>query len=732
MKKFILFFALFFSMQTIFAQENIAEARTMAIGESVTITGIVINGSEMGSIRYVQDETAGIAAYGSQLSDVERGDEVTITGVLKDYNQLLEIDPITNITINSSDNDLPTPLEIVPSELSESNEGELVQINDIIFDNGGGVFSSNTAYSFSNGTEISSIYVNSNSSLIDEIVPNGVVNITGISSQYSYSDPNGGYQLLLRDYNDIQNTSSIIITTPLKVTNITTTGFDISWETDVAGSTNLFYGKTMDLELGELNNEQVGTHHDIQITGVNPSDIIYVKVFSILGEDTVFSNIRPFITASNSTGDIKAYFTTDVEHSVSNGENAISLPQAVDDTLISYINRAKYSVDLCVYNFNNDGISNISNALNTAANNGVQVRVIYGGSSANLGIGQLGGNVPRLASPEGSEYGIMHNKFLIIDANSENPNDPILWTGSTNLTKGNINQDANNVIIFQDQSIAKVYQIEFNEMWGSETNEANSENAKFGIYKTNNTPHHLLIGGKKVECYFSPSDITNSHIIKNIEEAEEEILIQTMLITRSDIAYAISNAVDNNINTFIIVNSLGECSENVVNILTDDLGDNFVSDTEVPGTMHNKLMIVDRNGANPKVLTGSHNWSNSANNKNDENTVIIHDETLANIYFQEFIHSYSANGGTVSAENLSIENNNLLIFPNPSNDIFNIQLEKAEKINIEVIDLLGKKIMNKISFDKKINIDLSNQNKGIYFLKVETKNKTYCKKLILN
>lgn len=33
--------------------------------------------------------------------------------------------------------------------------------------------------------------------------------------------------------------------------------------------------------------------------------------------------------------------------------------------------------------------------------------------------------------PNGSSYGIMHNKFMVIDANSANPDDAYVWTGSS-------------------------------------------------------------------------------------------------------------------------------------------------------------------------------------------------------------------------------------------------------------------------------------------------------------
>jgi len=135
-----------FSMSN--AQDNILEARNMPEGSVVIVTGIATNGSELGIIRYFQDETAGIAAYGSAMEDVNRGDSITVTGTLKIYNQLLELDPISNVTINSTGNTLPDPIVLTPVQLSESYEGQLVKINDVIFNDGGQTFTGNNKYEF--------------------------------------------------------------------------------------------------------------------------------------------------------------------------------------------------------------------------------------------------------------------------------------------------------------------------------------------------------------------------------------------------------------------------------------------------------------------------------------------------------------------------------------------------------------------------------------------------------
>ena len=51
-----------------------------------------------------------------------------------------------------------------------------------------------------------------------------------------------------------------------------------------------------------------------------------------------------------------------------------------------------------------------------------------------------------------------------------------------------------------------------------------------------------------------------------------------------------------------------------------------------PHTMHHKVVVID----GKIVITGSYNWTWSAENRNDENVVILMDEGLAGSYEREF------------------------------------------------------------------------------------------------
>jgi phosphatidylserine/phosphatidylglycerophosphate/cardiolipin synthase-like enzyme len=400
-----------------------------------------------------------------------------------------------------------------------------------------------------------------------------------------------------------------------------------------------------------INGEGGSTEHNISVTGLEAGQIVWVQAFSVSGADTAFSGIIPFATISNSSGDMKVYFNTAVDTFYSNGVDAITLPSAMDDTLISYINRAKYTIDFTMYNFNNTGISNVSAALKAAANRGLTVRVIGCGTTANLGIDELmGSNVHVLVGPSGSNRtGIMHNKFILFDTESSNPNEPLVWTGSTNLTDGQINLDANNVIIIQDQSLARAYKIEFEEMWGSKTSTPSAVNSRFGFTKKNNTPHNFVIDGKVVECYFSPTDGVNSRIVQTINTANHDLSIATMLMTRTEMADAIAARSVAGAAVNVITNVEGNNSDAVNTILTAALGTHYTFDNVLNGILHHKYMVVDQNApaSDPMAFTGSHNWSAAADNDNDENTLIIHDATIANLYYQNFVSRFVENNGVL-------------------------------------------------------------------------------------
>lgn len=656
-----MFKRLFFSIAVLFttahmhAQIPIAEARNKPIGTQVTISGLITHGSVFApSKRHIQDETAGIVLYNSLASNLNRGDSVTVTGTLKNYNGLLELDPVSNVTVHATGKTV-TPTVIPASQIGEAYEGQLIQVENVLFDDAGATFASGANnYSFT-ADGVRGEVRTENWDLEGEIIPAGQVTLTGLLSQYSPSGAPTGYQLLPRDYQDFEITSAIYLTTPVEQVNLTTDGFSVTWETNMAGSTEIFYGTHPDTLDQYASTATTATIHALEINNVERGQLYFVKPFSVLGEDTAQIPVEVFSTISNSSGNVHVYFNDAFDESVSNGTLAINVGDGLDDTLINYINRAKYSIDFTMYSFNNQGISNISEALNNAHARGVQVRVVYDNESGTSGVAELDAGIGKIADPvEGfPNYGIMHNKFIIFDAHSPDPLDPYVWTGGTNMTDGQVNTDLNDVIIVQDQSLARGYTLEFEEMFGSETDQPNISEARFGPDKLDNTPEEYIVGGMRVENYFSPSANVNNRIAELINTADHDLSIITMLITRTFIADAITDSKARNVAVNVLTNSEGQNDDVVNESLIQALGPHFTFDNVSQGIMHTKSMIIDQSApeSDPVLLTGSHNWSSSADIRNDENTLVFHDSTLANIYYQLFVERFTTNLGVLQELN---------------------------------------------------------------------------------
>jgi hypothetical protein len=103
---------------------------------------------------------------------------------LFDYNGLLEIQPVSAFVVHSSGNAIPQPQIIVPTQLGETNEGELVRINNVTFQNAGQAITGNTSYILNAGASSFIMYIRSGSPMIGQVLPNGTIDFIGISSQY--------------------------------------------------------------------------------------------------------------------------------------------------------------------------------------------------------------------------------------------------------------------------------------------------------------------------------------------------------------------------------------------------------------------------------------------------------------------------------------------------------------------------------------------------------------------
>ena len=73
----------------------------------------------------------------------------------------------------------------------------------------------------------------------------------------------------------------------------------------------------------------------------------------------------------------------------------------------------------------------------------------------------------------------------------------------------------------------------------------------------------------------------------------------------------------------------------------------------------------------------------------------------------------------------------LLIYPNPSNGLINIELDKLNFYNISISNVLAKEVFNSTISAVNTTLDLSNFDKGLYFVELNDGENIFTKKLII-
>ena len=717
---FLLSFIVVFS--SLKAQIDIIEARGLNVGDEVTVEGIVTNGFELGIIRYIQDETGGIAVYPGQGSvadfpdNVSRGDIIRVRGPLKVFNELLEIDPVLEYTVISSGNPLPDPKEVSPSEINEDHEAQLVTLNNVKFDDGGAVFAVGN-YSFSADGMSSEIYVRSNHPLVGQEIPLASVKLTGIVSQF-----NSIYQVLPRDNNDITVTDNFFITSAPEQSEVEIDGFTLGWETNTQGNSIVRYGTTTALG-SEVVIDEMNNSHSVTLTGLEAGEFYYAQVVSSDGSNEVAGPIRFYSTASPSTGTISVYFNHEVDGSFSNGNYPASTSSAeLEAAILHRIENAQTSIDISMYNTNRRPIIE---ALTEAYNRGVVVRMIADNETANLA---LQNPTPPFNIIRGNSEGLMHNKFLVIDA--EETNTSWLIMGSTNFTEQNMAGDYNNMLIIQDITLCKAYTIEFEEMWGSSGEAPGVFNVKFGPDKEDNTPHVFNLNGVDIESYFSPSDNTTAEIAAEINDADFEFTFAFLIFTNNTLGTATLTAHNRGLDVRGIVDNINDTGSEYAFLSQRNV--NITQDFTSKST-HHKYCIIDASNpeSDPLVVTGSHNWSASAETRNDENTLIIHDAAIANIFKQEFEARWcEAMGGTAcTTSTLDLDASlpyDIIVYPNPATEFFNLELNLEERSDmvVQLLDANGRVLQahsfRNLAGEVNERFYLQGMKAGQYFINIST------------
>lgn len=764
MKRFYLLIAILL-FNSLFAQITITPISQLRFNNSngvpvdsgniFTVTGIVTVANEFNSPSYIQDNNAGIAIFarGSGLfsASVKIGDSVIVTGKLTHFRGLTQFDPVLSFQIIDS-NKTVEPLILTINDIKtqdwngyEAYEGMLVRINNVTV-SASGTWTGNTNYTITDSTGSMQLRIVNGTNLVGQTIPSGKFDVIGALGAFKTSPPYDAtsYQILPRNVYDIITDLKPFILRPIVVSQVTNSSFKVYFETMHEGNTEVRYGLTQDLEIGSFIDNNLTQYHQIVVSGLQPNTRYYFRVYSTNQYGTSEGPLDVVVTASDgqSTGKINIYFNSTVDQTVAIPGNEARGNVNLTEKLLERINAAEYSIDMCFYSFYNQ--PSIVNALIAARNRGVKVRIVYDKRTTQNSMQALI-NAGFLISKRPSGDGIMHNKFLVFDARDNNPSNDWVWTGSWNLSADESSW-INNVIEINDFALAQAYTKEFEEMWGSNTDTPNTSNAKFGPAKTDNTPHFFTINGKEFQLYFSPSDQTTSKIRNTLVTADSSIYFALLTFTRSDIANTIVSRVNSGVKLRGIIDNVNDTGSQY-NFLRP-YGEVF--DYNLTGTLHHKYAIVDASwvNLNPYVITGSHNWSNAAEQVNDENTLIINDIFIANQYMQEFKRRYNDMGGTGTFTipiinevkekyvpyTVELHQN----YPNPFNPVTTIAFTLTEKMPVRLVlyNSLGqvvKEIYDNYAEAGKTVIDFRGDGlpSGVYYYTLYAQNQSISRKMIL-
>jgi phosphatidylserine/phosphatidylglycerophosphate/cardiolipin synthase-like enzyme len=700
------------------AKENDANGVPLQNNTWVTVRGVVTVANEFGGASYIQDNSGGLTVYGSSFSSsVNLGDEVIVAGLVQPFNGLTEIVTPLLLTTVSRGNTVE-PLLVTAAQIAgdgvgglEQLECRLVRVNGVSVA-GVSVWGAGTNYVLTDASGSTQIRIDKNTSLVGKPSPASVFDVVGVVGQYATQPPYiGGYQLMPRSPADIFASGPIIATAP-EETDIQPTGLTASWKTVTTGTTRVRYGVTRSFELGIAGDDQQVLDHAVAIQGLTPATVYYIQAFSVAGADTSFAQTLIASTASPAwtTGVINVYFNKSIDSSVAWQQSANGNQDLVS-YLIRRINNARCSIDAALYSLSGTPGpgTDIANALIGAANRGIRVRVICENDNRNTSpfTALVSSGIPLISDtfdPVNAGAGLMHNKFFIIDARGGAPESVWVWTGSWNPTDPGTNNDYQNVVELQDQALAGAYTLEFNEMWGSDTDLPVASASRFGARKTDNTPHRFVIGGRKVECYFSPSDRTTSKILDVINGAHHSVAFALLTLTRTDVSAALVAKKTAGMKVRGVLDN-GTDSGSQYTILSNAGVDVHLKSG--PGSsgylLHHKYGVVDAEDPlwAPATITGSHNWSNSAETSNNENTLIVHDHGVANQFLQEFTARYYQYGGVDSirvgvAQEDGIPTAHRLYqnFPNPFNPETTVRFSIASSgwVSLRVYDILGREV----------------------------------------
>ena len=294
--------------------------------------------------------------------------------------------------------------------------------------------------------------------------------------------------------------------------------------------------------------------------------------------------------------------------------NVSGSPYSLEKRLVNRLGAATARVDAALYHLDS---TPVADALIKAHNRGVQVRVVTEADNVDEQ------EIERLqaagisVADDGDNEGYMHHKFIVID-------ERYVWTGSYNTTYNGAYKNNNNVILIDSVPLAYNFTQEFRDLF---------LNARVGKSAGAFIAYPRIKLGEETEVatYFSPGSDTISPLLREIKSAEKSIHFMAFSFTHD----RLGNAMRDRFKSGVDVRGVFEARQVDQYSEYEKLeaaGLPVIKDRN-SGAMHHKVIVVDEE----TVITGSYNFSKNAEERNNENLLIIKgNREIAAAYLAEF------------------------------------------------------------------------------------------------
>ncbi len=296
----------------------------------------------------------------------------------------------------------------------------------------------------------------------------------------------------------------------------------------------------------------------------------------------------------------------------------------IDQGVVADVNGAKSSIDVTSFDFN---LPSFVNALVADNLRGVKVRVVVDGVNGTQTLtAKLAGTSKDFDATKtltdagitvvngGRSSGLMHDKIIIIDGK-------ILFMGSWNMSYNDSFRNNNNLLRITNPTLIANYQAKFNELF---VDKKFGTHAQVGAQKP-----QITINGVIVENYFSPVDKVMNKLVTYVQGAQKSIRFMIFTYTDTDLANAMIARYQAGVDTEGVIEDRGASQGAMVPLFCAKVPVKLDGNKY---TMHHKIIVIDES----TVITGSFNFTKSADQENDDNVLVIHNAELAKQYLQEF------------------------------------------------------------------------------------------------